>query len=249
MPLILSILLALTTATTSRDAVRRLQPAELHELMKNEEAIALDVRGTVPYKYGHIAGAVWIPLGHVDQRAVELPEDKLIVAYCTCKSEEISLDAAVRLSQLGFKNVAVLQGGYPAWVKAGLPTKSLAEPATAPVETPSAAGAPTGRLAPPAAVKCDRNGLTSYAGLVTVYERGSDRVKLTIATSAGTTESVSARHADFLIEAQPFTAADWKRIEEREGVLRPKTSVIAWVCADGAVVLDWRPDTVFTGGE
>lgn len=243
MALFLSILVALTTPV-SRDAVKRLQPPELHELMKKGEAIALDVRGTVPYKYGHIAGAVWIPLGHLDQRAVELPEDELIVAYCTCKSEETSLDAAVRLSALGFENVAVLQGGYPAWVKAGLPTKSLAEPSTAPVGTPS-----MGRLAPPAAVKCDRNDLTSYAGLVTAFERGKDRVTVTIATSAGTTETVSAPHAGFLIEGQPFTPADWKRIEEREGVLLPKTSLIAWVCADGTVVLDWRPGTTFTGAE
>ena len=35
----------------------------------------------------------------MQSRAGELPEDKLIVTYCTCKAEETSLEAAMLLSK------------------------------------------------------------------------------------------------------------------------------------------------------
>lgn len=64
------------------DGVRRVTVAELQEAMQKGEAIALDVRGTVEYKLGHIKGAHSIPLGLIPARIKELPRDKLIVTYC-----------------------------------------------------------------------------------------------------------------------------------------------------------------------
>ena len=64
--LLTSILLAATIATKAD--VPRVTPAELHALMDKGEAVAIDVRGSVPYELGHIKGAVWLPLGLVAQR-------------------------------------------------------------------------------------------------------------------------------------------------------------------------------------
>lgn len=236
MTFLLSLLLAATFA--SKADVPRVQPAELQALIDKGDAVAVDVRGTVPFEISHVAGAIWLPLGQLSQRAVELPDDKLIVAYCTCKSEETSLEAAMRLGELGFERVAVLQGGFAAWTAAGLPTESKRKVAA------SSAG---GRLAPPEAVGCDRNELTSYTGKVTRYRRDGWKVTITIATTADTIERVTARR--HLIEGQPFTAADWIRIERRKGVLRKDMSAIAWVCTGGETVVDWRPGTTFTGAE
>lgn len=242
MTFLLSLLLA-TTITTKAD-VRRIEPAELRALMDKGEAIAIDVRGSVPFEVSHIAGAVWMPLGQLNQRAGELAEEKLIVAYCTCKSEETSLDAAMRLSELGFANVAVLQGGFPAWTAAGFSTESNREP----VATPAAS---RGRLAPPAAVRCNRNELTSYTGKVSKYRRKSSKTTLVIQTSAGTVESITITDPirSYLVNGTPFTAADWNRIELRKGALRPGMSAIAWVCSGGKTVVDWRPGVTFTGAE
>ena len=88
-----SILLA--AAITVKADVPRVTPAELKARMDKGEAVAIDVRGSVPYELGHIKGAVWLPLGLVAQRFDQLPQDKLIVAYCTCKAEETSLEAAL----------------------------------------------------------------------------------------------------------------------------------------------------------
>lgn len=242
MTFLISLLLA--TTITSKADVRRIQPAELRALMDKGEAIAIDVRGTVPFEVSHIAGAVWMPLGLINQRAGELPEDKLIVAYCTCKSEDTSLDAVMRLSELGFSNVAVLQGGYPAWTAAGFPTGSKRTPEAEPA-------ASRGRLAPPAAVRCDRNELTSYTGKVSKYRRQSSKTTLVIETSADTVETITITDPirSYLVNGTPFTAADWNRIELRKGALRPGMSAIAWVCSGGETVVDWRPGATFTGAE
>lgn len=231
---LISLLLA-STLTTKAD-VPRMSAAELHALMQKGEAVAVDVRGTVQYELEHVAGAVWMPLGVMSQRAGELPEEKLIVPYCTCKAEETSLEAAMLLSSIGFPRVAVLHGGYPAWKESGLPVESNRKENS------------EGRLAPPAAVTCNRNDLTVYAGAVRQYRREMDKTSITIETNEGTIERVTLRHTGsddpsqfFLIEGTPFTASDWNRIERKKGELLPLMNARAWVCTDGTIVIDWRP--------
>lgn len=252
---LISLILA-ATITTKAD-VPRMTVAELRALMDKGEAVAIDVRGTVPWELGHIKGAVWMPLGLIEKRASELPQDKTLVAYCTCKAEELSLDAAMQLAQKhGFERVAVLTGGYPAWKDAGLPVEAIqqAEVHFAPGQ-PAATPTARGRLAPPDAVKCDRNQLTSYAGKARTYRRGQGKTTIVIDTSANTVETVTLRHngddasPSYLIEGKPFTKADWKRIETKKGVLRDDVSLVAWVCTNGATVVDWRPGVTFSGAE
>ena len=240
-----AILLAATIATKAD--VPRITPAELAPLLESGDAIALDVRGSVPYKLGRVAGAKWVPLGKVSELAESLPKDKLLVAYCTCGAEEVSLEAAMQLSQKGFERLAVLKGGYPAWKEAGLPVESDRPPADQVGDEAageSASGA--GRLRPPDAVKCDRNQLTAYMGRVMEYRREHEVTILTIATSSGTVETVTVRgepSASFLIAGRPFD------VEKAEKVVRPGVSAIAWVCKNGTTIVDWRPGTTFTGVE
>jgi rhodanese-related sulfurtransferase len=227
--------------------------------MDKGEAVAIDVRGSVPFELGHIKDAVWLPLGLMAQRFGELPQDKLIVAYCTCKAEETSLEAAMMLAQNhGFERVAVLHGGYPAWKEAGLPTAAI-QTETVPFEESAPGGASVsrgGRLAPPAVVTCDRNDLTSYTGKVKSYKRQRGKTVLVIDTTADTTERVTLVHKDtddpsrfYLIENTPFTSRDWSRIERKKGELHPNMSAIAWVCGNGTAIVDWRPGTTFSGAE
>lgn len=245
-------LLLLAILTTKAD-VPRLTAAELHAKMRGGEAVAVDVRGSVPYEYGHIAGAVWMPLGLISQRAGELPQDKLLVMYCTCKAEETSLEAAMTLSKMGFERVAVLHGGYPAWSEAGLPTESNREPE--PEVATAGTASSGGRMRPAAAVACDANQLTSFAGTITHYRRLRGKTVLRIATNAGTMETITLRHRGsddpsrfFLIDGTPFTPKDWNRIEKRNGSLHPKMSAVAWVCSGGATVIDWRPGVTLSPG-
>ncbi len=255
--MILTLILAATLATKAD--VPRLTAAELRALMEKGDAVAADVRGSVPWRHGHIAGAIWLPLGRIDQQFDKLPQDKLIVTYCTCKAEETSLEGAMKLAnEHGFERVAVLHGGYPAWKEAGFPVEEErtvhfeeSKPAAAP-----APAASSGRLAPPDSVACDRNQLTSYAGRVTSYKRAKEKTSLVIHTSADTVETFTLGHPGsddpsslFLIEGAPFTAKDWSRIERRKGELLPSMSAVAWVCTNGRTIIDWRPGVTFSGAE
>jgi rhodanese-related sulfurtransferase len=247
--MILSLILAATLATKAD--VPRLTAAELKTRMEKGEAVAVDVRGSVPWRYGHIPGAVWLPLGRMSQDFGKLPQDKLLVTYCTCKAEESSLEGAMKLAnEHGFERVAVLHGGYPAWKEAGYPVEEERMVHFAEGQPAPAAPASAGRLAPPDAVTCDRNQLTSHSGRITSYKRAKDKTVLVMATSADTVETLTVAHPGtdnpsrfYLLEGQPFRKEDLGKVD------KSGTSAIAWVCTNGPTVIDWRPGVTFSGAE
>ncbi|HKR00605.1 MAG TPA: rhodanese-like domain-containing protein [Pyrinomonadaceae bacterium] len=69
-------------ATPSEDGVRRITIKEARAALEKNEAVMVDVRGSVEYKLGHIKGALSVPLGLIVQQSNELPRDKLIITYC-----------------------------------------------------------------------------------------------------------------------------------------------------------------------
>ncbi|HEX9982049.1 MAG TPA: rhodanese-like domain-containing protein [Thermoanaerobaculia bacterium] len=247
MTFLAALLFAATLDTTTTLPVPRISVAEAHALQEKGEAVFVDVRGSVPFELGHIQGAVSMPLGLINQRAGELAQDKTIITYCSCRSEESSLEAGAALRKLGFTKVAALTGGYPAWKTAGHATATSGANAVAPPPMPEMSPSPAasgGRLAPPAAVTCNHNNLTVYAGEVTQYKRAQGRTEVTIKTDSDTVETVivqAPEQASYLIMAEPFGKGDWSRIERKKGVIRPGMRVHAWVCTDGKPVLDWRP--------
>jgi hypothetical protein len=111
---------------------------------------------------------------------------------------------------------------------------------------------PRGRIMPPSRLKCDRNDLTLYDGRVLAYRRRKGSTFLRIRTNFDTTEEVTIRHPAtddpskfYLINGEPFTPADWRRIERRSKVLRPGMRANVWVCRDNPAIqpiVDWQPD-------
>lgn len=66
------------------DKVTRVRAEEAMRLVKANEAIIIDVRGTDTYKQGHIKGAIDVPLERLERGEFkELPRDRRIIAYCT----------------------------------------------------------------------------------------------------------------------------------------------------------------------
>lgn len=242
--------------------IPRVSVSELRERMQKGEAIAVDVRGDVLFGISHIEGAISIPLGSLLEHSAELPEDKLIVPYCSCKAEELSGQAVLRLQQAGFKKVAALRGGFHAWSEAGYPVYHEPEDATPPPppvpypsrEEPAASAVEEtgGRLRPPAALGCDRNALTSYEGVVTKYSRHKGKTVVTLKADDGTTHTATVAHRgtddpsrSFLLDGRPFTAAAWKAIEVSKGKLvSPAPRVVFWICGGGSnarTTVDWHP--------
>ena len=69
--------------TVYADGARRVTADELDTMLKNGEAIVVDVRNQASYDIGHIPGAKLIPAGEILNHLNELPRDKMIVTYCS----------------------------------------------------------------------------------------------------------------------------------------------------------------------
>jgi rhodanese-related sulfurtransferase/DNA-binding MarR family transcriptional regulator len=80
----------------------------------------LDVRPTVEYRSGHIAGAISIPLAELKGRLAELPRDQDIVAYCRGPYCVLAAQAVELLQEHGFRAVR-LEDGTADWQAHGLP--------------------------------------------------------------------------------------------------------------------------------
>jgi rhodanese-related sulfurtransferase len=84
--------------------------------------VVVEALGAGFYADAHLPGAVNIPPGHVDLLApVLLPDhDAEIVVYCT-RVGTSSEAVARRLEAIGYRAVAVYEGGKEDWAEHGLP--------------------------------------------------------------------------------------------------------------------------------
>jgi 3-mercaptopyruvate sulfurtransferase SseA len=69
--------------TVYADGARRVTADEMNEMVKNGQAIIVDVRSQAAYDQGHIPGARLIPAGEILNHLSELPRDKMIITYCS----------------------------------------------------------------------------------------------------------------------------------------------------------------------
>ncbi|MBD0863775.1 rhodanese-like domain-containing protein [Gordonia sp. zg691] len=79
-------------------------------------ALIVDVRRDFEWNRVHIPGAVHMPLEALPERCLELPEDTLLIAFCTGGIR--SAGAANLLVENGFK-AANMSGGLIGWRAAG----------------------------------------------------------------------------------------------------------------------------------
>jgi rhodanese-related sulfurtransferase len=88
----------------------------------DDGALIVDVREPNEYAQIRAKGAVLLPLGHVVNRADDLPRDRQLLLMCRTGGR--SQSAAQMLQARGFDNVHNVSGGIVAWYNAGLPTSS-----------------------------------------------------------------------------------------------------------------------------
>lgn len=110
--------------TADNDRARRITTGELRTTLEQGDPFILDVRSEPEYNEGHIKGAHLLPRRELQARFNELPKDKLIVTYCACPFDHLSIEAALDIKRNGLENVAALQGGLNAWSKEGLPIEA-----------------------------------------------------------------------------------------------------------------------------
>jgi rhodanese-related sulfurtransferase len=85
-----------------------------------EDLPVLDVREEIEWRYGHIDGAVHIPLHQLPARLDEVPAGRALVV---CKVGGRSAQAVAYLTAMG-RDVVNLDGGMLEWQAAGRPMVS-----------------------------------------------------------------------------------------------------------------------------
>jgi rhodanese-related sulfurtransferase len=102
-------------------ATRLIDARVLEEKIKDPSLLLLDVGSSLEFETAQVPGAKWISRGWLDVKLVELYPDRTQPMVLTCIDGRQSRLAALTLSELGYADVAVLDGGVRAWLAAGFP--------------------------------------------------------------------------------------------------------------------------------
>jgi rhodanese-related sulfurtransferase len=109
----------LLTGCSSSDAVEDVDVAGAAAIVEQGEAVILDVRTPEEYAAGHLAGAININVESPDfaDQVSDLDESAETLVYCrTGNRSGIATD---EMADLGFTDLADLQGGIEAWAAEG----------------------------------------------------------------------------------------------------------------------------------
>jgi 3-mercaptopyruvate sulfurtransferase SseA len=107
------------------DKVELITAEELKKLMdEGADFVVVDTQDERIFPVKHIRGAINFPWAPVIREPINLPRPKLLILYCGCFGEEVSKDVARQLmSNWGFKQIKVLDGGFNRWLKLSYPTE------------------------------------------------------------------------------------------------------------------------------
>jgi rhodanese-related sulfurtransferase/DNA-binding transcriptional ArsR family regulator len=87
---------------------------ELESMVSNKNILLLDVRPSIEFEFGHITGAISVPMNELMDQLKTFSKEKEIIAYCRGPFCVLADEAVKSLSELGF-NVRRLDEGYPEW--------------------------------------------------------------------------------------------------------------------------------------
>ena len=122
--LLVSVLLGLACLLMwleSRKGGASLSPAQLTQMVNNEQGVVLDVRDDADYKTGHIVGAINIPHAKVQAQLNTLEKHKTEPVIVVCKLGQHSGAVSKTLKAAGFERVFKLSGGMGEWQGSQMP--------------------------------------------------------------------------------------------------------------------------------
>jgi sulfur-carrier protein adenylyltransferase/sulfurtransferase len=102
-----------------RSQIEEVDPAEVREHIGNG-VVLVDVRESEEWDAGHIAGAKHVPRGYLESRIEGAVADRSqrVVIYCA-SGQRSALAANTLREQLGYENVASMNGGITLWKDRG----------------------------------------------------------------------------------------------------------------------------------
>jgi rhodanese-related sulfurtransferase len=110
----------------ARTQIEFVAPEAVMEELASGEPILVDIREPIEWEQ-HIAGALQVPRGLIEfvadptspRHNADLGPTRRVIVYCASGARGAL--AALTLKNMGFENVANLDGGLKAWIAAGLP--------------------------------------------------------------------------------------------------------------------------------
>ena len=132
--------------SASTDQFARIDAASLKNMISDGKEIAiLDPREEGIFGKAHLLLAVNVPLSRLELRVGRLVPRKSTSIVLTDGGDGMSGKAALKLKELGYNSVAILDGGYRAWQAAGhevfsgmsVPGKALGEWIAVTYDTPT----------------------------------------------------------------------------------------------------------------
>ena len=103
--------------------VKQLTPDEANQLIRQQDAIVLDVRNGGEIASGKVPHALNIPLGTLEARLFELEPYRNKPIIVNCQLGGRSLSACQILKNHGFTDIYNLKGGIAAWLQSNLPVQ------------------------------------------------------------------------------------------------------------------------------
>lgn len=107
-----------TPATVPLHAIAEVSLTELTQMLQEAQILLLDTRSYADYCAGHIPGAFSLPYEDFiagTANLVEIDPNQKIVTYCEGPNCSQSIDLAVRLGEMGFRDVYFYYGGWEEW--------------------------------------------------------------------------------------------------------------------------------------
>ena len=102
----------------ARAAVREVSPNET-ELAASSGATILDVREESEWEQGHVSGAKHLSKSYIEQDIEALAPDHAAPLILYCAGGIRSLFAAQTIVEMGYTDVASMNGGFQAWKSEG----------------------------------------------------------------------------------------------------------------------------------
>ena len=100
----------------ARSKVRMLSPSEVPSA---PDAVKVFVGTSQQFAEAHIPGSRWVPRGWLEAQISSVAADKAVPVVVTCVDGIASTFAGATLSDEGYADVSVLEGGVNAWRQAG----------------------------------------------------------------------------------------------------------------------------------
>ena len=93
------------------------QISTLKTLIKEKQALLVDVREPEEYASGHIKGAINIPLQNLTQNLNQIPKNRPVILYCSTGYRTAM--GVMALQMLGYSNVRGFPPSFEGWKTAG----------------------------------------------------------------------------------------------------------------------------------